>query len=251
MCFDIDSSPPIKPVSGASVDTRHVTLTASDGVEFLAFDATGPVPGPAVLVMPDVRGLFRFYEELAIRFAELGYDSIAIDYFGRTAGVSTRDDDFDYMPHVRATTFDGISADAAAAVAHLRRDDPDRRVFAVGFCFGGSNVWHLAANDLGLAGVAGFYGHPDREMPQGSPHVIDRVSDMDCPVLALQAGEDANIPVEFVERFRVALDGAGVDSEVVVYDGAPHSFFDRKAADFADAADDAWGRVLRMLETHS
>ena len=244
MCFDLDSSPPIPPVSGAAVDTRYVTLTAADGNEFLSYEAAGPTPGPAVLVLPDVRGLYRFYEELAERFAERGYEALAVDYFGRTAGVSTRGEDFDYVPHWQATTFDGVSADAAAAVAR-------RSVFVVGFCFGGSNAWHLAANGLGLAGVVGYYGHPDREMPQGAEHVLARVGDMDCPVLALQGGDDPNIPVELADRFRAALEQAGVEHEVVVYEGAPHSFFDRKAAEFAAEAGDSWNRVLAFLEANS
>ena len=49
-----------------------------------------------VVILPDVRGLYRFYEELALRFAERGYAAVAFDYFGRTAGVAKRDDDFDY-----------------------------------------------------------------------------------------------------------------------------------------------------------
>ena len=39
------------------------------------------------MILPDVRGLYRFYEELALRFAERGHAAIAFDYFGRTAGV--------------------------------------------------------------------------------------------------------------------------------------------------------------------
>ncbi len=251
MCFDLDSSPPVPKISGAAVDSRRFTLVAADGNEFTAYEALGPTPGPAVLILPDVRGLYRFYEELAVRFAERGYDSLAIDYFGRTADDTTRDDEFDFWPHVRATTHDGLTADVAAALAHLREADSGRSVFVVGFCFGGSNAWHQAANGFGLSGVVGFYGHPDREMPAGAPHVIDRVGDMDCPVVALQAGDDAGIPVELVERFRSALIGAGVEHEVVVYDGAPHSFFDRKAAEFAAEAEDAWSRTLDFIAAHA
>ncbi len=69
---------------------------------------------------PDVRGLYRFYEELALRFAERGYAALAFDYFGRTAGAEKRDDDFEYMPHVQQTTPAGVQADVAACVAHLR-----------------------------------------------------------------------------------------------------------------------------------
>ena len=79
------------------------------------------------MILPDVRGLYRFYEELALRFAERGHAALAIDYFGRTAGVAKRDDDFDYMPHVEQTTVAGIQADVAAAVAQPARGRAPRR----------------------------------------------------------------------------------------------------------------------------
>ena len=253
MCFDHDSTPPIRPVSGAAVDTRRLTLTASDGTTLDAFEAAAAGSGgPAVLVLPDVRGLYPFYEQLAERFAERGHDALVIDYFGRTAPpVAERGPDFDFMSHVRQTTFAGVSADAAAGVAHLRSADPDRPVFTVGFCFGGSNSWHMAANDLGLAGAIGFYGHPDREFPPGSTPLTRRASEMDCAILGLMGGDDPGIPVELVDAFRQALAAAGVEHELIVYDGAPHSFFDRKAEEFADESADAWDRVLAFIETHA
>ena len=68
------------------MDHRHLELVAGDGARFAALDAiAGEGVGPAVIVLPDVRGLYRFYEEVALRLAEHGYDAIAIDYFGRTA----------------------------------------------------------------------------------------------------------------------------------------------------------------------
>ena len=248
MCFQPDSSPPVAPISGASVDTRRLTLQAGDGTEFSAFEARGTGDGPSVLVLPDVRGLYGFYEKLAVRIAEHGMTALAIDYFGRTAGLGTRDDDFDYMPHVRQTTFDGVAADAAAAVAHLRSIAPDRPVFTIGFCFGGSNSWHQAANGLGLAGAIGFYGHPNRVFPEGATPLIDRVTEFECPLLVLMGGDDPGIPVSEVTAFGEALEEAGTAHEIVVYDGAPHSFFDRKYDEFADASADAWDRVLGFLQ---
>jgi carboxymethylenebutenolidase len=250
MCFDHDSHPPISPVSGASIDTRRLTLTAADGNEFSAFEALGAGSGGAsVLVLPDVRGLYRFYEELAVRFAERGYNALAIDYFGRTAGLTERDDDFEFRPHVEQTTFEGVKADAAAGVAHLRSLS-DSSVFTVGFCFGGAGSWHQAANGLGLSGAVGFYGHPNRESPRGAPPVVQRVTEIECPILGLMGGEDPGIPVEEVEAFRTALEEAGVEHELVVYEGAPHSFFDRKYEEFADASADAWDRVIGFIEAH-
>src|SRR5712691_9378862 len=145
MCFDADSLPPIPVLSGAAVSHDDLVLTSSDGTEFAAFSARpdGPIEA-CVVILPDVRGLYRFYEELALRFAERGYAAIAFDYFGRTAGVAKRDDDFDYKPHVDATTDDGVQADARAAVEHLRSLGV-QSVFSVGFCFGGRASWVGAA----------------------------------------------------------------------------------------------------------
>ncbi len=247
MCFDHDSEPPIESGS-RPVTSADLTLTAADGNELMAFEAVGEEASPAaVVVLPDVRGLFQFYKDLAVRFAQAGHDSVAIDYFGRTAGTGDRPNEWDFAPHVAATTVEGIRDDVAAAVDHLRRDDPDRAVFTVGFCFGGSNSWHQAANGLGLAGVIGFYGRPRRD----TEAAIDRVSEMTCPVLALMGGDDPGIPQEAVDEFEAALQAAGVTHEVVVYPGAPHSFFDRKQSDFGEASADAWRRVLEFISTNS
>ena len=117
MCFELDSVPPIPVVRGASVSHEDLVLEAADGNRFAAFLATPEQPGPTgVVVLPDVRGLYRFYEEVALRLAERGHAAIAIDYFGRTAGVEKRDDDFDYPEHVAQTTEAGVQADVRAAV---------------------------------------------------------------------------------------------------------------------------------------
>ena len=249
MCVPPDSVPPIPRIEGASTNSRRVTLEADDGNRFNAFEVFGEQPSEmAVIVLPDVRGLFPFYEELAVRFAEVGYRSIAIDYFGRTAGMSDRDDDFDFMSHVGQMTQAGLTADVRAAVGHLRRDDPDRKVVTVGFCLGGSNSWYQAANGFGLSGAIGFYGHPARDFPPGLGSVIDRVPSMECPILGLMAGEDKGITPDIVESFDRALEQNGVSHEIVTYDGAPHSFFDRRYDEHAEAAADAWRRVLTFID---
>src|SRR5215208_415051 len=144
MCFDTDSAPPIPINAGAAVAHEDLTLHAADGNEFAAFVATpDEAAKTGVVILPDVRGLYRFYEELALRFAERGYAALALDYFGRTAGAAKRDDDFEYMPHVDATTAEGIAADVRAAVEHLRSLG-STAIFTVGFCLGGRQSW-LAA----------------------------------------------------------------------------------------------------------
>ena len=72
-----------------------------------------------------------------------------------------------------------------------------------------------------------------------------------APILALQAGDDQNIPPEHNAAFDEALTAAGVEHEIVVYDGAPHSFFDRRQEDYAEHSADAWARTLAFLEGHT
>jgi carboxymethylenebutenolidase len=250
MCFDLDSAPPIPAISGAAVSHDDLVLEAADGNRFAGFLARPDEPSAVgVVILPDVRGLYRFYEELALRFAERGYSALAFDYFGRTAGTEKRDDEFEYMPHVQQTTPAGVQADVAACVAHLRANDVTS-VFTVGFCFGGRNSWLAAAGGHVLAGAVGFYGRPGPGT-DGSPGPIQRAGEMTAPILALQGGDDPGIPVEDSRALDQALLEAGVEHEVVIYDGAPHSFFDRKYEEFAADSEDAWNRVLAFLARYA
>lgn len=254
MCHSPNSLPAIPPIAGAAVDSEDLTLVSADGTEFAAFFAHGGRPGqPSVIILPDVRGLHRFYEELALRFAERGVDAIAIDYFGRTAGVGKRDDDFPFMEHVQQTRVEAIAADVRAACTHLRQQPQgqERAVFSMGFCFGGGQSWLQAANGHGLSGVIGFYGSPTRAGRDGSPAPIERVREFRCPVLALMGGADQGIPASDVEQYTQALTQAGVVHEAQIYPDTPHSFFDRSFAEHADAAADAWNRVQQFIATNS
>jgi carboxymethylenebutenolidase len=243
VCFEPDSSPPIPVIRGAAVSHEELQLEAADGNRFAALTATPDEPsGIGVVILPDVRGLYRFYEELALRFAERGIAAVAFDYFGRTAGVERRDDDFDYRPHVEQTTPEGVQADVAAALAQLRERGA-RTIFTVGFCMGGKHSWLAAADQDGLAGAIGFYGRP------ADPAA--RAGEMKAPILALQAGADQNITAADNAAFEQALTDAGVRYELVTYEGAPHSFFDRKQEEFAAASDDAWAKTLAFIAANS
>jgi carboxymethylenebutenolidase len=235
---------------GAAVSHDDVVLEAADGNRFAAFVATPDEPaGACVVILPDVRGLYRFYEELALRFAERGHPAVAIDYFGRTAGADKRGDDFEYMPHVDQTTGEGIQVDVGSAVAHLRARGCSS-IVTVGFCFGGRHSWLATAAGHGLAGAIGFYGRPGTGR-DGAPGPSARAAELQGPILGLMGGDDPGIPVEDVDAFEAALDAAGIENELVVYPGAPHSFFDRKQEEFAAESEDAWSRVLGFLEARA
>jgi carboxymethylenebutenolidase len=250
VCFELDSMPPIPVIAGAALTHHDLVLESEDGTEFAAFAAVpDDSAGTGVVVLPDIRGLYRFYEELALRFAERGHYAVAIDYFGRTAGVGKRGDDFPYREHVERTTPADIQADVAAAVAWLRSPDGGscHAVFTVGFCFGGRNSWLAAAARHRLSGAVGFYGRPGLGR-NDSPGPVQLAGEIEAPILGLMGGADEAITAGDVADFDKALTAAGVEHELITYDGAPHSFFDRKYDDFAEASEDAWRRVLAFVE---
>ena len=253
MCFDHDSRPPITPIAGGASDGSLVELATRDGEPFAAFRArpTGPARG-AIVILPDVRGLHPYYEELALRFAERGIEALAIDWFGRTAGVARRGPDFEYMPHVQRTTWAGISADIEAAVTALRGDpgsDDEQQlpVFTIGFCMGGRMSFLAATLGLHLAGVIGLYGTLAGPWRNDAPAPLDEAATFEAPVLGLFGGADEAITADAVAAFDTALGDAGVEHRIVTYPGAPHSFFDRKADQFEAESEAAWTEVLEFL----
>lgn len=251
MCHASTSRPPIPPVSGGARRGRRIILEANDGNRFAAFSAmTEAAKAPGVVILPDVRGLHPFYEELALRFSEGRIHALAIDYYGRTAGVGSRGDDFDYESHLDQARDETLALDVAAGVAHLRSPEGAgaAAVFTVGFCLGGRISFNQAASGLPLAGVVGFYGQVAEEEPGDPSAPLAMAANYGCPVLGLFGGADPNIAADHVDAFRRALDAAGVQNEIVSYEGAPHSFFDRAFADHESACRDAWARMLAFID---
>ncbi|MFC4907691.1 dienelactone hydrolase family protein [Actinomadura gamaensis] len=242
MCHSTDSRPPASPtVTGEVAGHGPLEITAADGNRFSAFRATPSVPnGRAVLLLPDVRGLHPFYRELALRFAEAGFHTLVMDYYGRSAGTGPRDDDFDGLAHLDLLEPAHVETDAAAALDALRDAGP---VYSVGFCLGGGYSWRLAGAGLRLAGSVGFYGSP--------VFVGDRTADISSPILMLLAGDDVATPQRDFDAFAATLDEAGKDVRMHVYEGAPHSFFDRAFAEWQDACTDAWHRLLAFTGAES
>ena len=250
MCYDADARPPLPPIRGSAVDAGELTLTASDRTQVAAYAARAAAPsGAGIVILPDVRGLHPFFEELALRFAEAGVDAIAIDYFSRTAGTGRRGPDFEHNNHVSLTRHGTLNADVAAAAAYLRSPNGGavKRLYTVGFCFGGRLSFLQAASGIGADGVIGFYGWPVGSNRAGLPAPADEARRFTCPVLAIWGGADQGIGPDAVQAFDAAMDAAGKEHRTIVYPDAPHSFFDRTAAEHASASEDAWREMLEFM----
>ena len=255
MCVDNDSYPPIPPIAGGSAGGTDLRLTSADGAKFMAYAARAAKPsGAGMLVIPDVRGLHPYYKALADRFAEIGVDAVAFDFFARTAPSDDRSDAFQFMEHVGMTKPEALQADIAACAAHLRGKEGGavKSLFSVGFCFGGALSYFQAASGLGYAGVIGFYGWPLglKRWPD-RPRPIDAAAQYKAPVLSLFGGADEGIPEPDRKAFDDALKKANVKHEQHTYAGAPHSFFDRKYEEFKEASADAWQRVQSFIRSNA
>jgi carboxymethylenebutenolidase len=249
MCFDTDALPPDPARTGMLEGSERTTLLADDGNRLAATIARTEEPASAgVAILPDVRGLHRYYERLAEHLADAGVHAVAIDPYGRTAGAERREDGFDHEPHRAAVRDEGTRADVRAAAEALR-DVGATVVVSMGFCYGG-RASLLQASQESVDGSIAFYGSPaQRDADQ--PSAIDEAREglVRAPILGLYGGADRGIPSEDVEAYDRALEEAGIAHRIVTYPDAPHSFFDRKMTEYADACRDAWARVLGFVDS--
>lgn len=252
MCTANDSGFPILEAPGHAF-TSNLNLTSQDGTQFSAFCALpDSATGLGVVVLPDMRGLVPSYEQFALRLAVQGHAAVAIDYYGRTAGTTLRDEQFPFMQHIMQVTAKTIGEDIMAAIQYLHRPEGGncRKVFALGFCFGGRHAFLASAPRFTLAGVMGFYGAVSF-YPNGAPGPLQRVSELSAPILGLFGGADHGIPTADVLAFDDALTAHRIEHEIVTYPDAPHGFFDIKFKEHAEACADAWRRVLAFIADYS
>lgn len=155
-------------------------LLFSSELKFIHFAAfisrPGRASGPAVLVLPDNRGLSGFYERLTARLAEQGHTALAVGCFGRTAGTDPRPDDFPFMEHLLKLHKDGLFADIATGVARLRAEASEK-IVSLGFCFG---LAFLAARGAAGPSADRAEGRPE-ESAEGRPEIRTARGDLTSP----------------------------------------------------------------------
>lgn len=228
-------------------------LEARDGTRFSAYAARAAKPtGAGIVILPGGRGLLPTYAELADRFGAAGIDAVAIDHFGRSAGLGMRNDQFEFAPHLAKTSLDYTRQDVAAALEYLRSGTGGavRTTFTIGFSFGGAASFLQAVHaEHRLAGVIGCYGWPlgSTDFPQWPKPVAHVSTYHRCPVLAIFGGADERIPMSEVQQFDAALGMASVEHWMVTCDGAPHGFVDRRAKEFPVQAQSAWQRIVAFV----
>ena len=248
MCFDLDSRPPVAPIAGGALDSRRTDSPAADGnvprvpgacrrADRRRDDRAPRRPRPA----PLLRGA-----GAAVRGA--GIDAIAIDYFGRTAAAASAVTSSSTCPTSTRRPGTGSRRDITAAAEHLRGDG--RVAVAL----------HRGVLLRRPAGVPVANARPGTRRRHRLLRLADRAArgtaaprrptspaQIAVRILGIFGGADQGINAEHGRGVPKALDAADVEHELVTYPGAPHSFFDRKAEQFAEASADAWDKVLAFM----
>jgi carboxymethylenebutenolidase len=212
-------------------------------------------PFPVILVVQEIFGVHEHIRDVCRRLAKVGYLAIAPELFIRQGDVSKLTDIQQIIKEVVSKVPDAqvmTDLDAAAGWAGASRRGDLSRLGITGFCYGGRIAWlYCAHNPKVRAGVA-WYGRlmgPASELTPKYP--LDLAAGLTVPVLGLYGGADQGIPVDSVVQMRHALAKGKSESQIVVYEGAPHAFFaDYRPSYRKDAATDGWKRMLAWFKTN-
>jgi carboxymethylenebutenolidase len=244
-----------------------VVPTASDpaGSEPATIDAYRAEPvgelRSALIVIHEIWGLVDHIKNVADRYAAEGYLVVAPDILshgGITPEVGielgtlmfrgTDEERAAAQPLMREKMAPVNQPEYAAwAVAALKKvvdyleaqPGVDGRIGVLGFCFGGSYSFALAAADRRIRSAIPFYG---------SPPETAELAHLDAPVLALYGENDERL-IATLPDVTKRMHDAGVQFVSHVYEGAGHAFFnDTNPVTYRpDVAADAWTRSLEFL----
>jgi carboxymethylenebutenolidase len=215
----------------------------------------GKANAPVVLVISEIFGVHEHIADVARRLAHQGYFAVAPELFVRQGDAGAYGEIAKLISEVVSKVPDAqVMADLDATTAWAKGQGADTsRLGITGFCWGGRITWLYAAhNPTVKAGVA-WYGRLQGAVTALNPaQPIDRVNQLNAPVLGLYGGQDSGIPVDSVNAMKTALAGgsaAARKSQFVVYPDAPHAFHaDYRPSYRKDAADDGWQRCLAWLK---
>ncbi len=235
---------PVVPPDDAGLDARMLTVPmgAAPVIGYLV-QPRGVGRAPGVLVIHENRGLVDHIKDVARRFAKAGYLALAPDLASPAGGTERFSDPAEVTAVLGRTPPDQLVAMLEAAVRYLQRLPAvqGQRVGAIGFCFGGGLAWRLATQEADLAAVAPFYGV--------NPSLAD-VPRIRAAILAIYGALDQRIDAG-IPAIRQALEQARIVHEIVVYPGANHAFFNDTGPNYnAQAAQDAWGRVIAWFQKY-
>jgi carboxymethylenebutenolidase len=200
-------------------------------------DGDGPFPG--VIVVQEWWGLNDNIKDIAQRFASAGFSALAPDlYHGRVTAEPN-----EAQKAMMALDMNNASKELTKAADWLSSQPQTKGdgIGATGFCMGGGLAMTLACDSPRIKAVAPFYG--------ANPNPIDKVANIQGPVLAIYAENDAWVNAAMRDALEQALRQHGKQFETKVYPGTEHGFFNDTRGEVYNepAAREAWQRVLTLF----
>lgn len=253
-----------QPVSAQSVihtpseglETGPVNIPTADR-EIPAYRAMPSASGtfPVIIVVQEIFGVHEHIRDLCRRLAKQGYFAIAPELYVRQGSVADLKDIQEILAKVVSKVPDTqVMNDLDATVTYAKSTGHAdiEKLGITGFCWGGRIVWLYAAHNPHLKAGVAWYGKLIGDSSTTTPrHPVDIAPDLQAPVLGLYGGADQGIPLDTVEHMRKACQTAGKQCEIVVYPDVPHAFnADYRPSYRADAAKDAWSRMLTWFKDH-
>jgi len=207
---------------------------------YLAIPESGS--GPGVIVIQEWWGLVDHIEDVCNRFAAEGFVALAPDLYH---GKSTKSPD-EAGKLMMALEIDRAEKDLRGAIQYLLEHEATKgsKVGTIGFCMGGALSLYAASKNPQVGACVVFYGN--------HPKVKPDLPNLQAPVLGLYAERDRSIPPEVVHQLESQLKQLGKPVEIIIYPGTDHAFFNDQRPEVysANAAEDAWRRVIDFFRNH-
>lgn len=204
----------------ADIRTEEVTYSGG-GVEMrglLAWDDSIEGERPGILVVHEWWGHNDYPRKRAKMLAELGYTAMALDMYGEGKTADHPDNAGAFMTEVIENMEDGRARFEAAH--ELLKNHPTvdaAKTGAIGYCFGGGVVLHMARMGVGLKAVASFHGSLGLAAAPGPEKMTSRVA-------AYNGEADPFVPQEAIDAFRAEMESAGAHYDFIQLPGAIHGF---------------------------
>lgn len=220
---------------------RESITFAGPQSQLLAAWAPAAKPRGGVLVIHENRGLTEHIRTIAGRFAASGYSALALDLLSEEGGTGTFPGEAEVAAALAQIPPERFVADMKASLTELKRRLHGKKLFAIGYCFGGNMVWRLlTSNEPRLAAAAPFYG----PFPDGATFAGSRAQ-----VLGVYGGLDTRVGAT-KPAAKAALEAARLKFELLTFTEADHAFFNDTGARFnPHAATEAWRRTLNWFDS--
>jgi dienelactone hydrolase len=207
-------------MSWGAVKTETVEYKVGDKTYkgFIAYDDASQTKRPGILVVHEFWGLNEYARKRAEQLAGLGYVAFAVDMYGDGKVTEHPMEAGKMAGAVRMNEKEWVARGQAGL--KILRDHPlveEKKLAAIGYCFGGSTALKLAHAGSDLAAVVSFHG----ALPVPTE---EEVKGIKAKILICHGALDSFIKEETIQAVRGAYEKGGVDYELIYFGGAVHSF---------------------------